>query len=85
MATSESLLHHLQEKLFGHPTWLASLRASGSHESGMNRFGRHIMGLSKFPDTLARQFHFGGDIGNESLCSEISLIRRHCCFSNFAF
>jgi hypothetical protein len=67
MATSESLLHHLQVKLFGHPTWLTSLRASGSHESGMNRFGRHIMGLSEFPDTLASHFHFGDDIGNGSL------------------
>jgi hypothetical protein len=34
------------------------------------------MGLSKFPDILLLVIlHFSGDIGDGSLCSEISLIR----------
>jgi hypothetical protein len=37
------------------------------------------MGLSEFPDTLVLVIlHFGGHIGDGSLCDEISLIRRRC-------
>jgi hypothetical protein len=35
------------------------------------------MGLSEFPDILSPVIlHFGGHIGDGSLCDEISLIRR---------
>jgi hypothetical protein len=35
------------------------------------------MGLSEFPEILSPVIlHFGGHIGNGSLCDEISLIRR---------
>ncbi len=45
-----------------------------------------FMGLSKFPDTLSPVIlRFAGNIGNGSLCSEISLICRCRRFSYFAF
>jgi hypothetical protein len=85
LARPESLLLHLKGKPFGRPSWPTSLRASGYPESGVNRSGRHIMGLNKFPDTLSPvTLHFSGHIGDRSICSEISLIR-HRCFSYFAF
>jgi hypothetical protein len=71
---------------FGSPSWPASLRAAGSHESGVNRSGWHIMGLSEFNDTLSPVIlYFGGEISDGSLYSEISLIRRRCHLSYFAF
>jgi hypothetical protein len=43
----------------------------------MNRLSQNVMGLSKFPDTLPLVIlHFGGDIGDGSLCVQGSLIRR---------
>jgi hypothetical protein len=49
-------------------TWPTSLRAAGSHESGVNCFSLHVMGLSEFHDTLPPVIlHFGGDIGNGNL------------------
>jgi hypothetical protein len=37
------------------------------------------MGLSEFPDILLPVIlQFGGHIGDENLCVEISLIGRHC-------
>jgi hypothetical protein len=55
--------------------WSSSLRAL--IKSGENYFSRHIMSLSKFHDTLSPIIlHFDSDIGNRSLCGEISLI---CC------
>jgi hypothetical protein len=44
------------------------------------------MGLSKIHDTLLPIIlHFGGDIGNGSLCDEISLIAAAAGFSSFVF
>jgi hypothetical protein len=45
------------------------------------------MGLSEFPDILSPVIlHFGGHIGDGSLCDEISLIcRRRRCFFYFFF
>jgi hypothetical protein len=63
------------------PSWPASLRAAGSHESSVNLSGQHVMGLSEFHDTLLLiVLHFSGEIGDGSSYSEISLIRRrrHC-------
>ncbi len=53
LARPESLLLRLQGKLFGSTSWPTALSAGGSHQRGANRFGWHIMGLSKFPDTLS--------------------------------
>jgi hypothetical protein len=44
------------------------------------------MGLSEFPDILSPVIlHFGSNIGDGSLCDEISLIRRRCGFFYFFF
>ncbi len=87
LACPESLLLHLKGKPFGRPPWPTSLRASGYPESAVNRSGRHVMGLSEFPDTLLLVvLHFGGHLGDRNICGEISLIRGHCRrFSDFAF
>jgi hypothetical protein len=62
------------------------LKASGSHESGVNRSGRHVRGLSEFPDTFSPVIlHFSGDIGDRSICVKISLIGRRRRFFYFAF
>ncbi len=43
----------------------------------MNRLSLNDMGLSEFPDTLPPVIlHFGGDIGDGSLCVQGPLIRR---------
>ncbi len=43
----------------------------------MNGLNQNVMGLSEFPDTLPLVIlHFGGDIGDGSLCVQGSLIRR---------
>jgi hypothetical protein len=45
----------------------------------MNCLGRNVMGLSEIPDTLPLVIlHFGGDIGDGSLCVQGPLIRRRC-------
>jgi hypothetical protein len=75
----ESLFLHLSGKPFVNtPGWLLwELRRS--HETGVNRSGRHVMGLSKFPDILSPVIlPFGSDIGD--FCDEISLIRRRRFF-----
>ncbi len=70
----ESPLLHFQGKPFFHRL-LWELRRS--HESGVNRFGRHVKGLSEFLDILSPVIlQFGGHIGDERLCVEISLIGR---------
>ncbi len=79
-----SVLLHLQGKPFvDTPGWLLK-ELRHSHKSGVNRSGRHIMGLSEFPDSLLPVIlHFGSDIGDGSLCDEISLIR--CCRRSFFY
>jgi hypothetical protein len=85
LAHPELLLLRLKGKLFGCPPWMTSLRGSGYPESDMNRSGRHVIGLSEFPDTLLPVIlHFGSHIGDRSICGKISLIRCRC-FSYFAF
>jgi hypothetical protein len=68
--------------LIAHPADF--LRAADPCEEYPNCFSRHIIGLSEFHDTLSPSIlHSGGDIGDENLRGEISLIRRR--FSYFAF
>jgi hypothetical protein len=52
----------------------------------MNCLNRNVMGLSEFHDTLPLVIlHFGGDIGDGSLCVQGSLIRRRAKgFASFA-
>jgi hypothetical protein len=56
-------------------------------KNGVNRFSRHMIGLSEFHDTLSVNIlHFGGDPGDGHHRGEISLIRCCCCpFSYFTF
>jgi hypothetical protein len=57
-----------------------------SHESNVNHSGRHIKGLSKFPDIISPVIlQFGGHIGDGILCVEISLIGRGRRFLYFTF
>jgi hypothetical protein len=83
----ESLLFHLQGKPFVNIPGRLLLELCRSHESGVNRSGRHVKGLSKFPDVLLPVIlQFGGHIGDGSLCVKISLIgRRRRRFLYFAF
>ncbi len=83
----KSLLLHLQGILFFHPPGQLLWELRRSHESGVNRSGRQIKGLSEFPDIfLMVILQFGGYISNGNLCVEISLIgRRLRRFLYFAF
>jgi hypothetical protein len=83
----ESLLLHLQGKPFFHPPGRLPWELHCSHESGINRSGRHVKGLSEFPDILLPVIlQFGGHIGNRSLCVKISLFgRRRRRFFYFSF
>ncbi len=83
----ESLLLHLRGKPFFHPPGRLLWELRRSHESGVNRFGRHVKGLIEFPDILSPVIlQFGSHIGDGSLCVEISLIgRRHRRFLYFTF
>ncbi len=83
----ESLLLHLQGKPFFHPPGRLPWELRRSHESGVNRSGRHVKGLSKFPDILLPVIlQFGGQIGDRNLCVKISVIgRRRRRFLYFAF
>jgi hypothetical protein len=51
-------------------------------KSTVNHFSQHFMGLSEFHDTLSLIIlHFSSDIGDGSLCIEISQIHhRHRLF-----
>jgi hypothetical protein len=41
----------------------------------MNHSGQHVMVLSEFPNTPSKVIlHFGGQIGDRSICGEISLL-----------
>ncbi len=81
----ELLLLHLQGKPFYHPPGWLLRELRRSHESSVNHSGRHVMGLSEFPDILLPVIlQFGGHIGDENLCVEISLIG-HCRYLYFAF
>jgi cellulose synthase/poly-beta-1,6-N-acetylglucosamine synthase-like glycosyltransferase len=52
----------------------------------MNRLSQNVMGLSEFPDTLPLVIlHFGGDIGDRSLCVQGSLIRHRCRWFRLLF
>jgi hypothetical protein len=47
-------------------------------KSAVNNYSQHFMGLSEFHDTLSLIIlHFSSDIGDGSLCLEISRIRHH--------
>ncbi len=83
----EKLLRHFQGRPLVHPPGRLLWELCRSHESGLNGSGRHVMGLSKFPDILLLVIlHFGGHIGGGSLCDEISLIRcRRRCRRFFYF
>jgi hypothetical protein len=57
----EKLLRHLQGRPLVHPPGRLLWELCRSHESGVNSSGRHVMGLSKFPDILSPAIlHFGG-------------------------
>ncbi len=71
----ESLLFHLQGQPFVNTLGRLLWELYRSHESGVNRSGRHLKGLSEFPDILSPVIlQFGGHIGDGSLCVKISLI-----------
>ncbi len=82
-----SLLFHLQGKPFVNTPGRLLWELRCSHESGVNRSGRHVKGLREFPDILLPVIlQFGGHISDGSLCVKISLIgggRRR--FLYFAF
>jgi hypothetical protein len=73
----KKLLRHSQGRPLVQPPDRLLWELRRFHESGVNGSGRHVMGLSEFPDILSPVIlHFGGHIGDGSLCDEISLIRR---------
>ncbi len=77
LAHSQLLLLHLLVKYFVYPPGWLLWGLQILVKSAMNHFSKHIMGLSKFHDTLLPVIlNFSGIIGCGSLSSEISLI---CC------
>ncbi len=73
LAHSKLLFLCLLVRHFGHPFGRLLWELKILVKSGVNRSSWHIMGLSKFHDTLLTiNLHFGSDIGNGSLGGEIS-------------